>query len=91
MSLLSRLFGSGKPPDTVAEPEIYKEMRILAEPIAEGQNYRLSARITQDKDGQVREHHLIRADTFQDKEQAASAAIAKARQVIDEQGERLFD
>ena len=55
-----------------------------------GKTYRLAARITQDKDGETREYYLIRADTFQDKGQAAEASVAKARQMIDEQGERLF-
>ena len=90
MSLLSRLFGSGKTQSVTAEPEIYKDMQIFAEPISEGKTYRLAARITQDKDGETREHHLIRADTFQDKDQAIEASAAKARQMIDEQGERLF-
>ncbi|MEJ6402556.1 HlyU family transcriptional regulator [Yoonia sp. 2307UL14-13] len=90
MSLLSRLFGSNKPTDT-AQPETYNGMRIYAEPMREGNTYRLSARIEQDIDGTTREHRLIRADTFQDADAAASAAIAKAKQMIDEQGDRLFD
>ena len=43
-----------------------------------------------DVDGEVREHRLIRADTFQDVDTAASASIAKAKQMIDEQGAQLF-
>lgn len=90
MSLLGRLFGSktSAPED---KPEIYKDMAIFAEPIAEGKTYRLSARITLERDGETREHHLIRADTFQDRDQAVEASIAKAKQMIDEQGARLFD
>jgi hypothetical protein len=33
---------------------------------------------------------MIRADTFEDEDTAASAALGKARQMIDEQGDRLF-
>lgn len=90
MSLLSRLFGSGTTSNSTVEPETYKDMQIFAEPMAEGKTYRLAARITQDKDGDTREYQLIRADTFQDKEQAIEASAAKARQMIDEQGEQLF-
>ena len=89
MSLLSRLFGGGKPAAS-APVEAYKDMRIYADPLQEGRTYRLSARIEMDVDGEVREHRLIRADTFQDVETAASASIAKAKQMIDEQGPQLF-
>lgn len=89
MSLLSRLFGGGKSAAS-APVETYKDMRIYADPLQEGRNYRLSARIEMDVDGEIREHRLIRADTFQDVETAASASIAKAKQMIDEQGAQLF-
>ena len=36
------------------------------------------------------EHAVIRADRFASKEAAIDAAIAKGRQLVDEQGERLF-
>ncbi|MDX8354404.1 HlyU family transcriptional regulator [Cognatiyoonia sp. IB215182] len=91
MSLLSRLFGGGQAKTTADVRETYQDMQILPEPMAEGNVYRLRARITQDKDGQSNEHVLIRADTFQDRDAAIAAAITKAKQMIDEQGERLFD
>jgi hypothetical protein len=39
----------------------------------------------------VREHRFVRADTHPSREDAATFTIAKARQIIDEQDERLFD
>lgn len=89
MSLLSRLFG-GTPKEAAETFETYQDMRIYPTPIREGKNYRLSARIESDVDGETKSIDVIRADTFQDAEQAASASIAKAKQVIDEQGTRLF-
>lgn len=85
MSLLSKLFGGagGKP---AAEPIEYNGFSITPEPIAEGGQHRIAARIA--KDGQ--EHHLIRADMFSDAQSAAEASVAKAKQMIDEQGEQLF-
>jgi hypothetical protein len=47
---------------------------------------RLAARI--ERDGQ--EHLLIRSDVLNSKEQAEAASVAKAKQIIDEQGLRLF-
>lgn len=93
MSLLSRLFG-GKPgkPDGAATPEPagaaedYKGFRIIPRPIREGGQFRVAARI--EKDGCA--HELIRADTTSSLEDATRLSLAKARQMIDEQGERLF-
>jgi hypothetical protein len=33
---------------------------------------------------------MIRADTFEDEDSAAAASLGKARQMIDEQGDRIF-
>ncbi len=41
-------------------------------------------------DGTVKSHTLIRADTLGDLEGANEASISKAKQVIDEQGDRIF-
>ncbi len=91
MSLLSRLFG-GNDGSKPSEPaETYRGMQIYAEPQREGGTYRLAARIAHEIDGEIREHHLIRADTFQSIEDAKAASLAKAKQMIDEQGIRLFD
>ena len=38
----------------------------------------------------VKEHRFIRADTFGGKDDADSFAIVKARQIIDELGDNLF-
>jgi hypothetical protein len=84
MALFSKLFGSSKP--EVAPSETYKDCAITPIPQKESNGWRLGARI--EKDGQS--HELIRADVLQTKEQADEASVAKAKQVIDEQGDRLF-
>ncbi|MCX7668745.1 MAG: HlyU family transcriptional regulator [Anaerolineae bacterium] len=88
MSLLSRLFGakSEKPAAAAAQAEEHKGFRITPRPIREGGTFRVSALI--EKDG--RSHELIRADTMTSQEDAISLSLAKARQMIDEQGESLF-
>lgn len=87
MSLLKRLFGS-KPAEDLAEP--YNGYRIVVAPMVEGSKYRLAARIEKDVDGETLVHQVIRADTFDDLAQAQSVSLAKAKQVIDEQGKALF-
>ncbi|WP_342068511.1 HlyU family transcriptional regulator [Yoonia algicola] len=84
MALFSKLFGSSKP--EAVPSEAYKDFTITPTPEKDSGGWRLAARI--EKDGQV--HELIRADVLQSKEQADAASVAKAKQVIDEQGDRLF-
>jgi hypothetical protein len=90
MSLLSRLFGGGKSPPPAAEPELYNGYAIFPDPMRDGTQFRISARIEKEVGGVLKTHTLIRADTLGDHEAAVAASLAKARQLIDEQGERLF-
>ncbi len=91
MSLLSRLFGSSKSatPEPVQSVE-YQGFRITPEPMKEAQGYRLCAVIEKEVDGALKSHRLIRADTIADIDQCREASIGKAKQMIDQMGERLF-
>ena len=93
MSLFSRLFGGGgkaQPPAPTTPTEVYKDFEIFVEPQPEGGQYRVGARIEKEIDGTRRMHRLVRADTMASPDDARAMSLAKARQVIDEQGERLF-
>tara|TARA_R110002072_G_C7551002_1_gene499247 strand:- start:99 stop:392 length:294 start_codon:yes stop_codon:yes gene_type:complete len=91
MSLLKRLFGSKSSRKAADDPvETYKGFRIVVAPMSEGSKFRLAARIEHDVEGETRVHHVIRADTFDGLEQAQEVSLAKAKQVIDEQGKMLF-
>ncbi len=89
MSIFTKLFGGGEKSDP--EPVGYKGFDIFPDLIAEGGKYRLSARIEKTIDGDRKTHAVIRADVFESRDQAESFSITKAKQVIDEQGERIFD
>ncbi|MEM8633132.1 MAG: HlyU family transcriptional regulator [Pseudomonadota bacterium] len=91
MSLLSRLFGGGASKSQEAEPVTHGDYRIIPDPISEGGKYRLGARIEKDIGGETRVHRLIRADTLETHDAACEAAVAKARIVIDQQGDSMFD
>ncbi|SIT82827.1 hypothetical protein SAMN05421665_1545 [Yoonia rosea] len=84
MPFFSNLFGGKAAPE--AETETYKDFTITPAPESASNGWRIGARI--ERDGQV--HDLIRADVLQSKEQAEEASVAKAKQMIDEQGDRLF-
>lgn len=91
MSLFSSLFGSrGGKASSAPDPESYQGFAIYLEPMAEKEGFRVAARITLEIDGQLREHRMIRADVCGTREAAVDLALTKARQLIDEQGPRLF-
>lgn len=84
MSLFSKLFGGGSAPEP--QSETYEGFTITPRPVREGSRFRVGATI--EKDGQT--HHLIRADMLETEEDANQASVRKAKQMIDEQGARLF-
>ena len=93
MSLLSRLFGSGSrddAPEATASAETYQGFTITPTPLKDSGGYRLSARIEKEVDGETKTHTLIRADTISEFDTAASISLAKAKMLIDEQGETIF-
>lgn len=91
MSILSRLFGGGGKRET-PEPatEAYQGFRIIPAPQEADGGYRIGARIEKEIGGEVKVHHLMRADVLRDRDAAEQASIRKAKQVIDEQGDALF-
>jgi len=94
MSFLKKLFGGGGADLTTrsaAAPVSYQGYEIIADPAAEGEQFRLSGRIIKEEGGALREHLLIRADLFPTREAAIEATIRKAKYVIDEQGEGIFN
>ncbi|MEM6693349.1 MAG: HlyU family transcriptional regulator [Pseudomonadota bacterium] len=95
MSLLSRLFGgggsNGGDSGSAAGPtETYEGYRIFAQPGKASGGYRVGARIEKEVGEETLVHQLIRADTLPNYDEACSVSVAKAKQMIDEQGERLF-
>ncbi len=92
MSLFSRLFGgaSDGAPEAQHEPEHYKGFDIHPEPVPDGSNWRIGARIQKEVDGALRTHQMVRADTLSDRDTAAAQSVIKAKRLIDEQGEGLF-
>lgn len=94
MSFFSKLFGGGesskpKTPKTVAEAD-YEGFHIATNPMDEGGQFRVSALITREVDGELKSHRLIRADVCSSAQEASDMAMRKAKQIIDEQGERIL-
>ena len=89
MSLLKKLFGGSSAPKE-PQAELYEGFRIRPEPIQDSGGFRIAARIEKDVNGELKTHHLIRADVLHTAEQAAEASVLKAKALIDQMGERLF-
>ena len=95
MSWLGRLFGGGKGAaevDTAPTAEIeHRGITIRAVPYkAEGGQFQTAGLILKEIDGELREHSFVRADRFGSLEDATTVSLQKGRQIVDEQGERLF-
>ncbi len=94
MSWLTRLLGGGEMARADAPApgpaEEHAGFTIRPEPAQASGGWRIGARIEKEVAGETRTHHLVRADVLADRAAAEAASLAKARQVIDEQGEALF-
>lgn len=94
MSFWKNLFGGGgstepKAPELGGE-ESYKGFTIRAKLMQVGSEYQLAGRIEKDIDGELKVYEFVRADRFSSKDDVQSFAIAKGRQIVDEQGVSLF-
>ncbi len=88
--LFGKKEGAGKTA-SVGEPITYKGFDIYANPSREGSGWRTGGVIKKDVGDGVQEHQFIRADTHTSKEDAVSFSVTKAKQIIDEQGESIFN
>jgi hypothetical protein len=91
MSFLKKLFGSGAAQEAAPSKSVeYKGFHIAATPYKDAGQYQTCGVISMEKDGERLEHKFIRADRFQSLDEALEFSLNKGRQIIDQQGERLF-
>ncbi len=94
MSFLKKLFGGSNGAGTGAPANAdmveYEGFMIAPTPMEEGGQYRVCALIRKEIDGDMKEHKLIRADICSSLQEASDMSLRKARQMIDERGDRLF-
>ena len=93
MSFWSALFGRRSPNEAakVSEPVEYKGFIIRAAPYKNNGAYQTAGTIERDVNGVRKEHRFIRADAYTSYDDAVSFTLSKARQIVDLQGERMFD
>jgi hypothetical protein len=93
MSFFSALFGRGGSAAAAkaSEPVEYKGYVIVAAPYKNNGHYQTAGTIAREVDGVKKEHHFIRADAYVTYEDAVTFTLSKARQIIDLQGDRIFN
>ncbi len=94
VSFLKKLFGAGNSGASTevmrGEPVAYNGYQIQPAPQSEGSQWRLAGYIRRGQDDSYEETMFVRADLFSSREEALEFAVRKGRQIVDEQGDRLF-
>jgi len=95
MSFWKNLFGGSGGGSAPREPETgdsesYKGFTITAKFMPVGSEYQLAGVIEKEIDGETKVYEFVRADRFSSRDDVQSFALAKGRQIIDEQGNTLF-
>ena len=91
MSFWSALFGGGAKAEKVADPVEYKGYVIRAAPYKNNGHYQTAGTIEREVGGVRKEHRFIRADAYAAYDDAVTFTVNKARQIIDLQGEKIFE
>ncbi|MCF6326490.1 MAG: HlyU family transcriptional regulator [Devosiaceae bacterium] len=97
MSFWKKMLGIGpRENEESAEPKMlaedeYKGFEIRAMEMKSGSEYQLCGEIEKTVDGEVRMKQFIRADKLSSAEEVAKFSLKKARQIIDERGDDVFD
>ena len=93
MSFFSALFGRGGGAATakLSDPVEYKGFVIRAAPYKNNGHYQTAGVIAREIGGVRQEHRFIRADAYASYDDAVNFTLNKARQIVDLQGERIFD
>ena len=91
--MLKALWGRllGRETAAAAGPAIeYNGYRIRPAPYRRQGQYQTCGVIEKEVAGEIKEHRFIRAETHPSREAAIAFSLTKAKQLIDQQGDRLF-
>jgi hypothetical protein len=82
--------GGGASAETTIPAVEYNGYRIRPAPYRTKDQYQTAGTIEKDTPEGVKEHRFIRADTYNSRDDAVAFTISKAKQIIDQQGDRIF-
>lgn len=83
--------GGGSESAVEAEAIEYNGFTIIAAPLKEGSQFKTAGTISREINGEVKSTRFIRADNHTDRDSAITHTERKAQQIIDEQGEAMFE
>ncbi len=89
-NLLARLNAGAAQPES-GEAVEYKGCSIRPTFRRDGSQWLTAGVISKQFADSVKEHHFIRSETHGSKADAGAHAVFKAKQIIDERGDKLFD
>ncbi|WP_346909991.1 HlyU family transcriptional regulator [uncultured Roseibium sp.] len=89
----SKLFGggSGQTQSEDHPPVFYNDFEIISEPQLVNGQWQITGRIEKETDGQRKVHIFIRADMLPSEDEAVSQTVRKAKLMIDQQGDKIFN
>ncbi len=92
MSFWKKLFGLGGSDAAPAalQSQEHEGFSITPTPYKENGQFQMCGVIEKDIAGEKKTHRFVRADRFSSIEEAEQFTLAKARQIIDQMGERVF-
>jgi hypothetical protein len=96
MSFLKRLFGGGDKAADASAPAVagkveHKGFLVSATPYKADGQYQTCGIVSKEIGGVMKEHRFIRADRFASLDDAVEVSLKKGQQLVDEQGERIFE
>jgi hypothetical protein len=90
---LKRLFGApaneNSPPSGDPD-EVYKDVELFAQPVKEGGQWRVAGALRKQVGDQKVERKFVRADLLPDEDSAKTAALGKAKLIVDQNGDSLW-
>jgi len=92
MSFWKSLFGGGSSESEAkaSAPVEYNGFTIRAAPYKSEGQYQTAGSITKEVGGVTKEHKFVRADRHASYDDAVEFSLGKARQIVDQQGDRMF-
>ncbi len=93
LKFLSKLASKRAPssdPVRSSEAVDYKGYKIVPTPKQDGGQWTTEGHISKEIDGVPKSEYFIRVDTHTARDEAANYSIIKAKQIIDERGDKLF-
>ena len=85
------LGGGAASTEVAAEAVEYKGYRIKPAPYRANNQFQTAGVIEKDFPDGVKQHRFIRAETHPSADDAVAFAVTKGKQIVDQQGDRMFD